>query len=62
MVRMLLEAGADYTKPTKLGGSTAIELAAEKGHIEVARELLKWGAPVWQKSSCGVRSLPNCTV
>lgn len=38
-----LQAGADPHKPTRLGGSTALDLAAENYHVAVARELVQWG-------------------
>ena len=44
VVRTLLQAGADVGLAKK-NGSTALHIAAAKGHLEVVKELIRWAVP-----------------
>lgn len=49
LVKLLLAAGADPNRANRHNES-ALHFAAEKGHVQIAQELLKWGALADTKS------------
>ncbi len=63
VVRALVRAGADVNAQTGVTGATALHMAARRGHVEIARALLEYGADLDRRDRKGdtaLRRARNC--
>ena len=62
MVRILLEAGADFDAPSELEARTALLLAADLGNVELVSILLESGADLHARDRSGKQAIHLATI